>query len=218
MVSIILLNCTGCKNSSENEQASALEYLEERYPDDEFELISNYGGGAGIDGHTYIFSSKKYPNNKVHVASDGDTFRDTYLSIKYNKHSKELLDSVISELVGDDYFLGVSDMVYCTADPDISFDEYKKNVNMSIVVITDYMLAENDRAEFEKKLYESFKKNEITIGRSSFFFDKGTDQYKEVKNTKSNKDYNASKSAYCRCSFSVLKNDEDFYVDWDEYK
>ena len=158
--------------------SKAKKYLEERYPDDEFELISSYGGGAGVDGHTFIFSSKNYPENKVHVLSDGESFRDSYLSIKYNKQSKELLDKIISELFGSDYFLGVScDTVYCTLKPDVSFEEYKNNVNMSIVVITNYSITESGREEFEKKLYELFKKNEITIGRR-FFLIKGPSNMK----------------------------------------
>jgi len=217
MVSIILLNCAGCKNSAENEQASALEYLEERYPDDEFELISNYGGGVGIDGHTYIFSSKNYPNNKVHVASDGDTFRDTYLSIKYSEQSEKEIREAITAVIGEDYFLGLSnDSLYCLGDPDISFESYKKINNINFTVITNYSLDDNERDKFAEELKDELKNRNITTSYSTIFFDKGTEQYEQVKKMNSNKDYNFLRNADFYCVVSVGNDEDDLSIRWDE--
>lgn len=104
-------------------------------------------------------SKKNYPGEKILVIYDtrADAYWDSYFDIKYAHQVDELIDSILSEVFGDDpyYFIhyegeGISGLTE-QYDADTTFEEYIADKNHNL---TAYIKSDKSNEEVESKIEE----------------------------------------------------------------
>ena len=137
-----------------------VKYLENKY-DDKFEYYETYGGTL-FDSDSwkkFICTSEKYPGKHILVIYDvnHDAYHDNYFEIKYAHQVDGLIDSMLSEVFGDDpyYFIhyegeGISGLTE-QYDADTTFEEYIADKNHNL---TAYIKSDKSNEEVESKIEE----------------------------------------------------------------
>ena len=144
-----------------------VKYLENKY-DDKFEYYETYGGTL-FDSDSwkkFICTSEKYPGKQILVIYDvnHDEYHDNYFDIKYARQVDELIDSILSDVFGDDpyYFMHYESLeIDGTAsqfDADTTFEEYIAEKYIHLVA---YIKSDKSNEEIESKLKEQILKNGI---------------------------------------------------------
>ena len=107
---LILIGLAGCSMTKERyDPYGVVKYLENKY-DDEVRYFKSYANTKENPRKVYQCVSKKnYPGEKILVIYDtrADAYWDSYFDIKYAHQVDELIDSILSEVFGDDpyYFI-----------------------------------------------------------------------------------------------------------------
>ncbi len=107
LCSSMLLLCTGCI-SVDDPQTKLLQYMENRYPDDNFTWIHNVVGGEGkntFETFEIIMESEKFPDAEIHAArwkSNGefiyaDNYMAYYLEDDVNAYMHEIAEDCFGE-------------------------------------------------------------------------------------------------------------------------
>ena len=168
VTTLILTGLAGCSMTKNRyNHYGVVKYLENKY-DDKFEYYETYGGTL-FDSDSwkkFICTSEKYPGKQILVIYDvnHDAYHDNYFEIKYAHQVDGLIDSMLSEVFGDDpyYFIhyegeGISGLTE-QYDADTTFEEYiaEKHIHLAARVKSD-----KSNEEIESKLKEQILKNGI---------------------------------------------------------
>ena len=179
VTTLILTGLAGCSMTKNRyNHYGVVKYLENKY-DDKFEYYETYGGTL-FDSDSwkkFICTSEKYPGKHILVIYDvnHDAYHDNYFEIKYAHQVDGLIDSMLSELFGDDpyYFrhyegADVSGLV-SQYDADTTFEEYIAEENLSLTAFIksdksngwiDLYFVEN----FDEKLmHDSSYKSDVIV-------------------------------------------------------
>ena len=157
---LILIGLAGCSMTKERyDPYGVVEYLENKY-DDEVRYFKSYANTKENPRKVYQCVSKKnYPGEKILVIYDtrADAYWDSYFDIKYAHQVDELIDSILSEVFGDDpyYFIhyegeGISGLTE-QYDADTTFEEYIADKNHNL---TAYIKSDKSNEEVESKIEE----------------------------------------------------------------
>ena len=161
VTTLILTGLAGCSMTKNRyNHYGVVKYLENKY-DDKFEYYETYGGTL-FDSDSwkkFICTSEKYPGKHILVIYDvnHDAYHDNYFEIKYAHQVDELIDSILSEVFGDDpyYFIhyegeGISGLTE-QYDADTTFEEYIADKNHNL---TAYIKSDKSNEEVESKIEE----------------------------------------------------------------
>ena len=168
VTTLILTGLAGCSMTKNRyNHYGVVKYLENKY-DDKFEYYETYGGTL-FDSDPwkgFICTSEKYPGKHILVIYDvnHDAYHDNYFEIKYAHQVDGLIDSMLSEVFGDDpyYFrhyegADVSGLV-SQYDADTTFEEYIAEENLSL---TAFIKSDKSNEEIESRIKEQILKNGI---------------------------------------------------------
>lgn len=189
----ILTGMCGCIGFNRQSYSDVMvEYLNEKYDDDEFEYLSPFGGGAGASYKQIICSSEKYPDEEVSVLFDIDEdgnkiIKDNYLAIKYKEQVIELLDKILTECFETDHLLFYDVNMYSFTDnstQDTTFEEFistaSSYITFTAVINSEY---EVDRDYVERIVQKKFVENGFCCRIGVIYFDGGTGSYDGLEST-----------------------------------
>ena len=179
---LILIGLAGCSMTKERyDPYGVVEYLENKY-DDEVRYFKSYANTKENPRKVYQCVSKKnYPGEKILVIYDtrAEAYWDSYFDIKYAHQVDELIDSILSEVFGDDpyYFrhyegADVSGLV-SQYDADTTFEEYIAEENLSL---TAFIKSDKSNEEIESKLKKQILTNGIFCGWIDLYFVENFDE------------------------------------------
>ncbi|WP_281853754.1 hypothetical protein [Roseburia inulinivorans] len=161
VTTLILTGLAGCSMTKNRyNHYGVVKYLENKY-DDKFEYYETYGGTL-FDSDSwkkFICTSEKYPGKQILVIYDvnHDEYHDNYFDIKYARQVDELIDSILSDVFGDDpyYFMHYESLeIDGTAsqfDADTTFEEYIAEKYIHLVA---YIKSDKSNEEIESRLKE----------------------------------------------------------------
>ena len=190
---IILIGACGCMKLENNYIDRMVNYLNEKYDDDEFEYSSPFGGGAGASYKKILCSSKNYPDEDVCVfleidENGNEIIEDNYLSVKYKEQVVELIDQILTESFSTDYLLFYNVNEYGITENSTqytTFEEYVSEVSSYItfvaVVNSEYNV---DREVVESTLEEKLVENGFCCKSAVIYFDAGNGIYDNLTSTK----------------------------------
>ena len=183
VTTLILTGLAGCSMTKNRyNHYGVVKYLENKY-DDKFEYYETYGGTL-FDSDSwkkFICTSEKYPGKHILVIYDvnHDAYHDNYFEIKYAHQVDGLIDSMLSEVFGDDpyYFrhyegADVSGLV-SQYDADTTFEEYIAEENLSL---TAFIKSDKSNEEIESKLKKKILTNGIFCGWIDLYFVENFDE------------------------------------------
>jgi len=183
VTTLILTGLAGCSMTKNRyNHYGVVKYLENKY-DDKFEYYETYGGTL-FDSDSwkkFICTSEKYPGKHILVIYDvnHDAYHDNYFEIKYAHQVDGLIDSMLSEVFGDDpyYFrhyegADVSGLV-SQYDADTTFEEYIAEENLSL---TAFIKSDKSNEEIESKLKKQILTNGIFCGWIDLYFVENFDE------------------------------------------
>ena len=183
VTTLILTGLAGCSMTKNRyNHYGVVKYLENKY-DDKFEYYETYGGTL-FDSDSwkkFICTSEKYPGKHILVIYDvnHDAYHDNYFEIKYAHQVDGLIDSMLSEVFGDDpyYFrhyegADVSGLV-SQYDADTTFEEYIAEENLSL---TAFIKSDKSNEEIESKLKEQILTNGIFCSWIDLYFVENFDE------------------------------------------
>ena len=183
VTTLILTGLAGCSMTKNRyNHYGVVKYLENKY-DDKFEYYETYGGTL-FDSDSwkkFICTSEKYPGKHILVIYDvnHDAYHDNYFEIKYAHQVDGLIDSMLSEVFGDDpyYFrhyegADVSGLV-SQYDADTTFEEYIAEENLSL---TAFIKSDKSNEEIESKLKKQILTNGIFCGLIDLYFVENFDE------------------------------------------
>ena len=168
VTTLILTGLAGCSMTKNRyNHYGVVKYLENKY-DDKFEYYETYGGTL-FDSDSwkkFICTSEKYPGKQILVIYDvnHDEYHDNYFDIKYARQVDELIDSILSDVFGDDpyYFMHYESLeIDGTAsqfDADTTFEEYIAEKYIHLVA---YIKSDKSNEEIESRIKEQILKNGI---------------------------------------------------------
>ena len=183
VTTLILTGLAGCSMTKNRyNHYGVVKYLENKY-DDKFEYYETYGGTL-FDSDSwkkFICTSEKYPGKHILVIYDvnHDAYHDNYFEIKYAHQVDGLIDSMLSEVFGDDpyYFIHYEGADHSGSasqyDADTTFEEYiaKKHIYLAA-----YVKSDKSNEEIESKLKEQILKNGIFCGWIDLYFVENFDE------------------------------------------
>ena len=161
VTALLLTGLAGCSMTKNRyNHYGVVKYLENKY-DDKFEYYETYGGTLfdSDPWKRFICTSEKYPGKQISVIYDvnHDAYHDNYFEIKYAHQVDGLIDSMLSEVFGDDpyYFIhyegeGISGLTE-QYDADTTFEEYIADKNHNL---TAYIKSDKSNEEVESKIEE----------------------------------------------------------------
>ena len=183
VTTLILTGLAGCSMTKNRyNHYGVVKYLENKY-DDKFEYYETYGGTL-FDSDSwkkFICTSEKYPGKHILVIYDvnHDAYHDNYFEIKYAHQVDGLIDSMLSEVFGDDpyYFrhyegADVSGLV-SQYDADTTFEEYIAEENLSL---TAFIKSDKSNEEIESKLKNQILTNGKFCGLIDLYFVENFDE------------------------------------------
>ena len=183
VTTLILTGLAGCSMTKNRyNHYGVVKYLENKY-DDKFEYYETYGGTL-FDSDSwkkFICTSEKYPGKHILVIYDvnHDAYHDNYFEIKYAHQVDGLIDSMLSEVFGDDpyYFIhyegeGISGLTE-QYDADTTFEEYIAEENLSL---TAFIKSDKSNEEIESKLKKQILTNGIFCGWIDLYFVENFDE------------------------------------------
>ena len=168
VTALLLTGLAGCSMTKNRyNHYGVVKYLENKY-DDKFEYYETYGGTL-FDSDSwkkFICTSEKYPGKQILVIYDvnHDEYHDNYFDIKYARQVDELIDSILSDVFGDDpyYFMHYESLeIDGTAsqfDADTTFEEYIAEKYIHLVA---YIKSDKSNEEIESRIKEQILKNGI---------------------------------------------------------
>ena len=183
VTTLILTGLAGCSMTKNRyNHYGVVKYLENKY-DDKFEYYETYGGTLSDSDSwkKFICTSEKYPGKHILVIYDvnHDAYHDNYFEIKYAHQVDGLIDSMLSEVFGDDpyYFrhyegADVSGLV-SQYDADTTFEEYIAEENLSL---TAFIKSDKSNEEIESKLKKQILTNGIFCGWIDLYFVENFDE------------------------------------------
>ena len=190
VTTLILTGLAGCSMTKNRyNHYGVVKYLENKY-DDKFEYYETYGGTL-FDSDSwkkFICTSEKYPGKHILVIYDvnHDAYHDNYFEIKYAHQVDGLIDSMLSEVFGDDpyYFrhyegADVSGLV-SQYDADTTFEEYIAEENLSL---TAFIKSDKSNEEIESKLKKQILTNGIFCGWIARIPAKSTTPFSMIRST-----------------------------------
>ncbi len=108
LCTVALLLCTGCAPSAKESQKALMQYMENRYPEDNFTWWYNALGGEGENTYqTYeiIMHSEKYPDAAIHAArwkKDGEfIYADNYMAYYLQDDVEAFMQQMAEEYFGE---------------------------------------------------------------------------------------------------------------------
>ena len=183
VTALLLTGLAGCSMTKNRyNHYGVVKYLENKY-DDKFEYYETYGGTL-FDSDSwkkFICTSEKYPGKHILVIYDvnHDAYHDNYFEIKYAHQVDGLIDSMLSEVFGDDpyYFIhyegeGISGLTE-QYDADTTFEEYIAEENLSL---TAFIKSDKSNEEIESKLKKQILTNGIFCGWIDLYFVENFDE------------------------------------------
>lgn len=169
LIVIILMGVSGCV-SRENMTEKMISYMNEKY-DEEFEYIGVTGGHLGSNTKQILVSSKSFPEREIGVGCsevDGEEYYfDGYLAVKYEKQTRELLEKIVSEHLGKNYYLKyVPSYLGSTENgtKNTSFSEYVADETSAIffVVGVERNVTDEKRTVMEETIKRAFDGMAVT--------------------------------------------------------
>ena len=105
----IMMGVSGCMMSSQWKIDQMLEHMHEKYGDDVFTYDHITGGYLGSSTTSYIVYSQRFPNRPIKVnatkTDDGVFYWDTYVSVKYEQQTRELLTQRMEQVFGKNCYV-----------------------------------------------------------------------------------------------------------------
>ena len=190
-----------------------VQYMNDKYADDEFSFNAETGGGAGAVYKTIIVSSRECPDKDIYVRyrKNGDTeeFSDNYLGVKYQQQTEDLMGSVISAVLGSDYriFYTVDNYACPNDNGTLSFNEYICNKDSNIGFTVVAKATADDKDAIAKALETEITKAGLCC-TATVYFDNGSDDYKALTDT--NLYAYLYKKAYSAALSFEMENDAGF--------
>lgn len=145
----IMMGVSGCMMSSQWKIDQMLEHMHEKYGDDVFTYDHITGGYLGSSTTSYIVYSQRFPDKPIKVnatkTDEGMYYWDTYISLKYEQQTRELLTQRMEQVFGKNCYVRY---VYnpnnaAVSGPDggnTSFEEYiARNGSTYLNVIVNYI-------------------------------------------------------------------------------
>jgi len=121
-----LLIMTGCNKN--NDVDKMVEYMNEKYVDDNFTFQKVYGGSLGDNQTKIIVSSEQYPNKNIYViCTNSNICTDNYLGVKYEENTIKYLENKLRDTFGNNFYLDYKvDDTACTENgsSETTFEEY----------------------------------------------------------------------------------------------
>lgn len=145
-------------NTGENSITNRMmEYINSKYPEDNFIFTSVFGGGSGASSKDIIVSSDNFPDCEIYVryTKDGENeeFTDNYLGVKYEAQTVAQFEAILTQVAGDDFFLAydVSKYACPNKDGDMTFEEYIASpmANLGFTAVVNLSVADRERFENE---------------------------------------------------------------------
>ena len=182
VTTLILTGLAGCSMTKNRyNHYGVVKYLENKY-DDEVRYFKSYANTKENPRKVYQCVSKKnYPGEKILVIYDtrADAYWDSYFDIKYAHQVDELIDSILSEVFGDDpyYFIhyegeGISGLTE-QYDADTTFEQY---IAMKRLFLYSFVKSDKSNEEIEHEMKEQLLNNGIWCYEINLYFDEDLDE------------------------------------------
>lgn len=219
---IMIAGSLGCMNIKSNKDI-LMEYISQKYKDDEFTFVSLTGGSLGSDEHSIVVSSKKYPDEYIIVrktlvegGGNPEIFSDNYMAVVF----KEDVDDAINDAVNEVYsnykviYKPTQSPLPQTVGPDTDLKDYLSDTESRLMAVI-FIDSDGQTANRDEKLEllrESLKANGVNIN-ATLVFTEG-DKIQSV-NESNYDDYLWNNSlSDMRCDFSLDSDFEFIYTEW----
>lgn len=190
LTSLFIMGAVGCEMSGrmngKDRVNRMVSYINDKYPDDSFELVTMSGGYLGSDDKKILVKSEKYPDKEIRVIcyeNEGkEYFSDTYLNVKFEKETYEYIKNSLSDSFDTSVYVdytpddtaSVKNGSSTTSFSDFISDESTYIYFNAIVVTDDF--DENDMLEKVKKAFN----NGVVLGNIYFVNSSYTSQLNEA--------------------------------------
>ena len=221
LVAIIAIGGSGCmKNNSKG----FVSYLENKYPDDNFEFVDFEGGTLFGEDRLRIArcTSENIPNYKIYVIYDTEdkVYSDNYLDMKYADQIDDVIDTIFNTAFPNEnyYYTSAKEKFYSTTksnelNSDISFAEYRQKRGIPLYAfVSNY--SNKSRDEIVKKLEQAIIKENLYCDTIKIYV---VDDYSaDINNNSSLRTNIVVNGKYRDCLFVTMMNSNSFdSVEWE---
>lgn len=182
---LIFICLTNSNKNSPTERM--LTYINDKYPDDKFVYKSTFGGGAGVNNHKIIVSSKDYPNENIYITYSNDNgveeITDNYLAVKYADQTKTLIKNILSKVSKGQVFIDYEPSMYACPNKNgtLSFEEYIQNPDSDIgfIIVVNGTVA--DKQAFSYKFEKALVESKLCCRTGRIFFEDNSNRFNALK-------------------------------------
>ena len=160
-----LLLCTGCAPSAEKPQKALMQYMENRYPEDNFTWWYNALGGEGENTYqTYeiIMHSEKYLDAAIHAArwkKDGEfVYADNYMAFYLQDDVETFMQQMAEKYFGECKvyeYISKGKLVSSAFPVDATAEDYLKSKPQCIITV--FLSPERITLDNAKEKYKQFE-------------------------------------------------------------
>ena len=160
MCAVMTIGLAGCADRDPKEDL--LEYLENKYPDDDFTWYCNELGSEGKNRKDFEIKvhSEKFPNAEIHAARQVQNgkllYFDNYASFRLEEPACEYVHDIAEDIFGECkvYYRTPTDLIFIdtSVTPETAPDDFLRSKNMGYLGI--YLPGENDTGLDEGKVFE----------------------------------------------------------------
>lgn len=160
-----LLLCTGCASSAEKPQKALMQYMENRYPEDNFTWWYNALGGEGENTYQtfeIIMHSEKYPDAAIHAArwkKDGEfVYADNYMAFYLQDDVEAFMQQMAEEYFGECKvyeYISKGKLVSSAFPVDATAEDYLKSKPQCIITV--FLSPERITLDNAKEKYKQFE-------------------------------------------------------------
>ena len=185
---------TNGESSKKDKVDRMIQYINEKYTDDAFEFVSMSGGHIGSNVTKILVSSEQFPKAEIRVICttvDGtDTFKDTYLNIKFEEQTRNYIANLFRNQFGENCHIKyIPDDLSCTVNGSslTTFEEYIKERSSHIY----FSAAVSDNIDDIESMNEIFSSmfSDIVFYADIYFFDSVVNTDNEMRELIENKNY-----------------------------
>ena len=163
---------------NEKKTAEMLSYVRGKYPEEQFEVLGPCGGHLGSNVTGILVRAQHFPGKEVRVmrveSKGAVSYEDTYLGVKFEKETRDLLEARLRAAFGDAAVLYAASVSACTRDgsAETTLSEYladwSSHVRFSAVITG---AGAKDPAPGREEIMEIFR--DLSVQGDLFFISDG---------------------------------------------
>lgn len=219
---IMIAGSLGCMNIKSNKDI-LMEYISQKYEDDEFTFVSLTGGSLGSDEHSIVVSSKKYPDEYIIVrktlvegGGNPEIFSDNYMAVVFKEDVEDAINAAVNEVYSNYkvIYKPTQSPLSQNIGPDTNLNDYLSDTasRLMAVVFIDSEGQKENRDENLERFRRSLKDNGIIIGASLIFLD--GDRVQSINEYNYDEYMWKDELSDMRCDFSLDGDYEFIYTEW----